>query len=489
MAFGFSPKYQREILLNDLTTEHFLVLGIESSKKLGWDIGPINRTSFVAYTKFSMGSWSEEVTIKIEDGRALLKSECAGSQLFDWGKNKTNVEDFIKTFHGLKIQLTLDELNAKTDELRTRFSNEENNSIQTPYTAKKGFKNFLSVFVPTGGYFITPIIIDLNIAIFLLMVASGISVMLPDGESLIRWGANFKPVTLEGQGWRLFTSCFVHIGVIHLLMNMYALAYIGVLLEPQLGKSRFATAYIITGLIASSTSLWWHDLTISAGASGAIFGLYGVFLSMLTTDLIEKSARKTLITSVVVFIGYNLMNGLKAGVDNAAHIGGLISGIAIGFVFIPSLRDHDETERKVKAIFLVAILSFGVLFMAYKSIRNDIGEYDKRIKDFVDYENMALDFYRMPETAPKEQRLAEIKDRGIYYWGESLKLLKDLDKLNLPDVVHERDAKLIAYCQLRLQSYELIYKTIEEGTSQYQQKIDSINVKIEGIVNSLKPKK
>src|SRR5579859_5576009 len=115
MAFGFSPKYQHEIPLNDLPSEHFLVLGIESAKKLGWDIGPINQNGFVAYTKFSMGSWSEEVTVKIEGGTALLKSECAGSQFFDWGKNKTNIEDFIETFQGLKVQLIPEELNIKSE--------------------------------------------------------------------------------------------------------------------------------------------------------------------------------------------------------------------------------------------------------------------------------------------------------------------------------------------------------------------------------------
>jgi len=103
-------------------------------------------------------------------------------------------------------------------------------------------------------------------------------------------------------------------------MNMYALLYISLLLEPHLGRTRFLTVYLLTGLTASLASLWWHNLTISAGASGAIFGMYGVFLSMHTTNLIEKSARKALLTSIAVFVGYNILNGLKpnSGIDNAA---------------------------------------------------------------------------------------------------------------------------------------------------------------------------
>ncbi len=402
MAFGFSPKYQLEARFNDLTKEHFLVLGIEAAKKLDWNIGAVHENSFVAYTKFSMGSWSEEVTVNIDGDLALLRSECAGSQIFDWGKNKRNIEDFITTFKELKESISLlTNWIFKFEELRANISNEVQ---QTPYTVKRGSRIPLSIFIPVEGYFITPILIDLNIGIFLLMVVSGVSIMMPDSASLLKWGANFRAVTLDGQAWRLFTSCFIHIGVFHLLMNMYALAYVGVLLEPQLGKGRFAIAYVFTGLIASSASLWWHDFTISAGASGAIFGLYGVFLSMLTTDLIEKSARKTLITSVVVFIGYNLMNGLKAGIDNAAHLGGLVGGVVIGFMFIPSLRDQEEAERKIKAIFFVAVLTCGVVVLVYNNIRNDIGEHDKRMKDFVTYESMALDFYGLPDATPRRRK-------------------------------------------------------------------------------------
>jgi rhomboid protease GluP len=318
------------------------------------------------------------------------------------------------------------------------------------------------------------------------MALSGISILLPDGQSLINWGANFRPVTLEGQPWRLFTSCFIHIGIFHLLMNMYALAYVGVLLEPHLGRTRFTAGYIFTGLIASTTSLWWHDLIISAGASGAIFGLYGVFLAMLTTDLIEKSARRSLLTSVLVFVGYNLLNGFKEGIDNAAHLGGLVSGLVIGFVFIPSLRDADEADRKTKALSYILVAVAGFIFFAYKTIPNDIGQYDKRIKDFADYESLALDFYSLPANAPSEEKLSELNDRGIFYWNKCLKLMQELDQLNLPEAAHQRDAKLIEYCKLRIESYELIAKSIQENSNQHQPKIDSLTKKIEDVISSLK---
>ena len=122
------------------------------------------------------------------------------------------------------------------------------------------------------------------------------------------------------------------------VMNMYALVYIGLLLEPYLGKTRLAVAYVLSGAAGGATSVFWHEVVVSAGASGAIFGLYGVFLAMLTTNLMEKSARKSLLISIGVFVFYNLANGMKAGIDNAAHIGGLISGLLIGYAYYPELK-------------------------------------------------------------------------------------------------------------------------------------------------------
>jgi rhomboid protease GluP len=223
---------------------------------------------------------------------------------------------------------------------------------QPPQTSRDKIKNVFSVFIPTEGYFFTPIIVNINILVFAAMVISGVHFMLPDNDSLIKWGANFRPVTLDGQWWRLFTSCFLHIGVIHLLMNLYALIYIGLLLEPHLGKTRFVSAYLLAGIGGSVASLYWHDLTISAGASGAIFGMYGVFLAMLTTNLIEKSARKTLLTSIMIFVGYNLLNGLKGGIDNAAHIGGLVTGMIIGYAFYPSLIKPQQLNLKYLTVAL-----------------------------------------------------------------------------------------------------------------------------------------
>ena len=125
MAFGISPKHIQDIPLEQYTTAQFLVLALEAAKQLEWNIGYTSTTGFVAYTKFSMSSMSEEVTLHIADGQAILKSKCTGTQMMDWGKNKRNTGDFVKAFQHLKNSFTTEELEQKYESLKPTFLSEE----------------------------------------------------------------------------------------------------------------------------------------------------------------------------------------------------------------------------------------------------------------------------------------------------------------------------------------------------------------------------
>ncbi|RZM14250.1 MAG: rhomboid family intramembrane serine protease, partial [Pedobacter sp.] len=188
------------------------------------------------------------------------------------------------------------------------------------------------------GYRITPILMMINIAVFAVMVLSGVNIMSPTGEDLVRWGANFTTLTRAGEPWRLLTACFLHIGVIHLAVNMMSLRYLGMQIEPLLGSWRFLVAYLATGLTGSLGSLWWHNIAVSAGASGAIFGIEGVLLALVMTNLFNDDVRKALLKSTLSVVGINLLIGISIGADNAAHIGGLIGGIVCGMAFYPGIR-------------------------------------------------------------------------------------------------------------------------------------------------------
>jgi len=491
MDFGLFSEHTETLSLENLTPEQFLQIARETATKLGWSISQTSDKGFVAYTTFSMGSWSDGVSIEIIGGLALIKSESSVNQMIEGDKNKENIADFITSFNKTKNAFSYQGMASKIPEIpRSSATPGFVTYSQPPKPKESKIKIFFSFFIPRQDYFITPILVCLNVAIFILMALSGVNVIFPNAESLIPWGANYRPETLDGEWWRLVTNCFLHFGFLHLFMNMFALVYIGLLLETYLGRSRFLMAYLLTGISASVTSLWWHDFSVCAGASGAIFGMSGVFLAMLTTNLIEKSKRKPLLIGVGVFVGYNLLNGINGNIDNAAHIGGLISGLGIGYAYLPSLKRPDELNLKYITIGILAMATFFSTSFVYHQIPDvsvselsgDYGEYNKGMEKFDVMESMALEVYDLPYDTPKEKMLGEIKSRGLYYWNENINLVSELDKLNLNDRLHYQNKLLIQYCDLRVKSYELWYKTVEEDTDIYKQQMEQYDQQIEQVL-------
>lgn len=110
------------------------------------------------------------------------------------------------------------------------------------------------------------------------------------------------------------------------------------------------------------------------------------------------------------------------------------------------------------------------------------------MKEFSTLEGLALEVYRLPKGTPPDKILAEIKERGLYFWNEDLKLVTEADQLKLPAEIHEKNQQLIFYCQLRIKSYGLIYDAIYENTDKYREQIQRCNNQIEAIINDLKGK-
>lgn len=218
----------------------------------------------------------------------------------------------------------------------------------------------------------TPALITANVAVFLVAVAVGGGAFFPDADAMTRLGTNYGPLTLHGQWWRLFTSMFLHFGVVHLGFNMWGLADGGRLVERLYGSAQFLIIYIAAGLCGSLCSLLWNPMVNSAGASGAIFGVYGaMFAFFLRKDtLVPATVMLSKRYSALAVIGYNLFNGLThPGIDNAAHIGGLLGGLALGLVLARPLSVEQRTSSQSGAYvrgLLLAAAMVGGLFLVVR---------------------------------------------------------------------------------------------------------------------------
>ena len=194
-------------------------------------------------------------------------------------------------------------------------------------------KEALLFLVPRKNHFITSIMIDLNLIVFVWMIASGVSIMHPLSSDLLDFGALRYQEVMDGEYWRLITSGFVHIGIAHILMNMMFLALSGYLVESAIGRWKFLILYILTLIGANVNSLLWGSYAVSAGASGALFGLLGWMLAQVLMK------RKTGDGSNIIYLflifgigGITLLVGLINNSNNAAHLGGLAVGLILGFI-------------------------------------------------------------------------------------------------------------------------------------------------------------
>jgi rhomboid protease GluP len=218
---------------------------------------------------------------------------------------------------------------------------------------------------------LTQILFGANIAVFLAMaLASGTVTSDFPGEVAVHFGANYGPYTLSGDWWRLFTYMFLHGGLWHIVFNMWCLWDLGALCESLYGRWTYLCIYLITGIAAGLTSVGWNPVVLSVGASGAIFGLAGALAASfyLGEFTIPRFAIQGTLRSLAFFIGFNVLFGIgynvflggNAGyVDNACHVGGLVSGAVLGALVAKLAPQQDAPTRRFVVIGAVALALVG----------------------------------------------------------------------------------------------------------------------------------
>jgi rhomboid protease GluP len=248
---------------------------------------------------------------------------------------------------------------AAAQALVAQMPTERTPAFSQEQSQREQFNQALSTLSPRA--IVAPALVAINVVVFLGTLADGAGLFASDPSVLLRWGSNFGPATLEGQWWRLFTAMFLHFGLVHLLFNMLGLWSLGSLTERLFGWRSFLFIYLASGLCASLASLWWHPLLNCAGASGAIFGVLGALLAFMVNPRtrIAPHIAKAQRNSALIFIAYNLLNGAThVGIDNAAHIGGLLAGLVLGWALaLPLEAEVRETHgRRLALTAMVAMV-------------------------------------------------------------------------------------------------------------------------------------
>jgi membrane associated rhomboid family serine protease/Flp pilus assembly protein TadD len=321
----------------------------------------------------------------------------------------------------------------------------------------------------THSFLITKILIGLNALVFVVMVLRGVSPFLPSPQQAIAFGADFGPLTLNGQWWRLVTSMFVHFGIVHIGLNMWCLWNLGRAAEQLMGRASYLLAYFVSGVFASIVSVYWHPMDAGAGASGAIFGMAGVLVSYVylkkTPSHLQINSK--MLGSLGTFIAYNLAFGALPGISNAAHIGGLVMGLAVGAVLPAS--GASEAARRTR-LSIVVILSAIVLVgsaIAAKRLTKSVSELSsvqhllaekKTNEALTQLQQLTA---REPEFTPGQELLAKVYlSQGRY--PEAIAALQKANTADPDNITYQKELGAVFFQLGKLDDATAFFQHVKE---------------------------
>jgi len=323
----------------------------------------------------------------------------------------------------------------------------------------------------TSNTYMTYALIAANVLVFGMMCLSGVSPKDPSINGLLAWGADFGPKSLGGQWWRLLTSTFVHIGFLHLLYNMLALVPAGRSLERLIGNMNFLLVYIVAGLGGSLWALYWTPMILSAGASGAVFGVYGALgaVVFMRGRMLPPGLVASLKKSVYTFVIYNAVYSLRPGVSLSAHVGGLVIGFLCGML-VGNAEPSQEAEiiqdrPKPLLAFGVGMVIAGLfaLHLRYPELsrlQEQFARFDALDMKNLDIVSDAAKKFDKKELSGAE--FAQIMNRDVLPdWDAVRAALSGYQPV--PRGMQEDISAITSYMQLREDGWKLLTDAVRDG--------------------------
>ncbi|HXC01129.1 MAG TPA: rhomboid family intramembrane serine protease [Opitutaceae bacterium] len=353
------------------------------------------------------------------------------------------------------------------------------------FIAEHNFKQQLRAMPgsPTPWTSVTNQLIAANVIVFVIM-AGLLGAGWVEATNImpyIRYGANNGAATTDGEWWRLVTCMFLHFGIMHLAFNMWALYQAGHLVEKLFGRLLYTLAYFGSGIFASLASIAWHgDKMWSAGASGAIFGIYGALLGYMLREklALPRNFFQPLLRSTLFFAGYNIIYGMiHPEIDSAAHIGGFLSGFGLGWLIALPIDPASRLKLLRPRFWLgVTVVCVGAgLGMAFTP------RFDYSVRDEIAWQDsfQGVAEKEPPLTKSNEEQFAQyqasdqsradyahwITTKLIPFYAQLQQKIAAL-KLEPGKVTGKRRTAVLQMLQTKLAGYQHLLKGVQENNSQ-----------------------
>jgi rhomboid protease GluP len=318
---------------------------------------------------------------------------------------------------------------------------------------------------------VTFLLIVANVAVFALMVFSGVRSLSPTWKGLIESGGDYGPFTLNGEWWRLLTGAFVHAGLLHLICSLWLLFDLGALMERLLGSIAFLAVYLVSALAGSVASIAWAPTQVHVGAAAALFGVGGALLGVMLVARpgVPLTVVWKLWPSALTFVLYNLfVRYLVPGIDHPAHVGGalagylagavagLLAGVVLGRWLAP--QQPGRLVVPALAIAVAGCVVAGVVASQLPRRPADHGKYFLVHEDFKRVEPKAMRTFQ--DALARAQRreidtdeLADIIEKEVLPpWSELRERMADIHEV--PSGGEKRHALYVAYMQAREEAWD-----------------------------------
>lgn len=489
LSWGYSPKIEKYIPLGDFPADQYLIIAQQAVENLGWKLSHLSESGLIAYTNLSFQSYSEEISIRIVSNFAIFKSECVGIQLLfnDYGKNEQNLDKFFHEFEYVQFQLK-DVWAERLTDFHAYISTQDDQYFErSPLAVKDKIKNVFYLFLPQKGYLVTPILLYLNIA-FYIVCSAYLSYVFRinlggdvDAENMrpimeqahLRLGVNSRDaLLLNNEVWRLLSQQFFHFNFLHLFFNMYALVYIGLMIENKLGSGKTLIVYLLTGICGGLLSIITYKTAFMGGASGSVMGLFGAFLALLLSHAFEKNVSRALLISTLIVVAFMLFNGLIGyNIDNSGHVGGLVFGFILGYLIYNSVFLKQKVGIYLRVTFSVLLVLVLGLVVIKSSPRYQIKEYQALIHEYVENEREFSRLYFLNNEMSATEKLAQVKTYGVDIWKKNLAIVKKMNAMVLIDQDKKDREFRAAIASKGYQLSQLMYQNYQSEERPYRVKI------------------
>ena len=320
-------------------------------------------------------------------------------------------------------------------------------------------------------YISTLVLIGINIIVFAIIAIRQENLLMTrsiDVLAILHAGGNLNPFTMDGEQWRVVSSMFLHIGVVHLVANMVALFFLGSRLEPLLGTSRFLLVYFLCGIAAGIASLLFNFYEISAGASGAVFGVFGYILGeMLISDFNDRRKLISIVLGFVVFVIINAVIATIISVDMAGHLGGFVAGIVLAVL-------HYRFQVLLANWSLASLMI--ILFLTIFVLPKDLLNYYRVFQRVLAAERRTNRFY---QNSLNDAQLVDSLTVISKEWDSISYVLRRMPPIRKE--LHADTAVLGEY--INLQKQDAIYRTalIYRESYVYLDSIEVVSIKMDSL--------